>query len=215
MGGGVRHDSSNLARIRNSIIAGNQTLIPTEADASGTFNSEGTNLIGNTAGSSGWIAADLLDQNAMLAPLGNNGGNTFTHALLPGSPAINAGNDALALDPQTMFPLVHDQRGYARFTGTVDIGAYEANYSTSPVTVGGRVLRSDGRGISGARVTLTETGGTVRYAVTNPFGHYRFNDLTPGTTYTVTATSKSYQITSPQIVTADQNRSDLDFHASS
>jgi hypothetical protein len=99
-----------------------------------------------------------------------------------------------------MFPLVFDQRGFARFTGTVDIGAYEAFYSTSPVTVGGRVLKANGRGISGARVTLTEPGGTIRYAVTNPFGHYRFNDLTPGTTYTVTATSKSYQFTSPQIV---------------
>ena len=213
LGGGLSHESTNLFRVTNSIISGNASSATTQEDVSGTFTSQGYNLIGDTTGGLGWVASDILNQNPLLAPLGNNGHGTFTHALLPGSPAINAGNNAFALDPQTMFPLVFDQRGFARFTGTVDIGAYEAFYSSSPVTVGGRVLRSNGRGISGARVTLTEPGGTIRYAVTNPFGHYRFNDLTPGTTYTVTATSKSYQFTSPQIVTADQNRSDLDFTA--
>jgi hypothetical protein len=52
-----------------------------------------------------------------LAPLAANGGPTKTHALLPGSPAINKGNDAIAP--------VKDQRGYAR-VGTSDIGAFES-----------------------------------------------------------------------------------------
>ncbi len=61
--------------------------------------------------------ADPLDP--MLAPLANYGGPTPTHALLPGSPAINAGS-AIA-------GITTDQRGYLRTYGTApDIGAYEA-----------------------------------------------------------------------------------------
>jgi hypothetical protein len=53
-----------------------------------------------------------------LGPLANNGGPTLTMALLPGSPAIDAGNTSLA--PAT------DQRGFPRPAGlAADIGAFE------------------------------------------------------------------------------------------
>jgi hypothetical protein len=51
----------------------------------------------------------------------------MTHALLPGSPAINAGDNALAIATDGN-PLLNDQRGagFDRiFSGTVDIGAFE------------------------------------------------------------------------------------------
>lgn len=60
---------------------------------------------------------DIRNTDPMLGPLANNGGPTQTHALLPGSAAINAGDDSTARS--------RDQRGYAR-NGTSDIGAYEA-----------------------------------------------------------------------------------------
>lgn len=60
----------------------------------------------------------MLNQDAQLAPLGNYGGATQTHALLPNSPAINHGDNTNA--PAT------DQRGYVRVVGgTIDIGAFE------------------------------------------------------------------------------------------
>src|SRR5262249_21920948 len=61
-----------------------------------------------------------------LGPLQDNGGPTFTHALLCGSPALNAGDNANA--PET------DQRGFARIVGaSADIGAFEAGeLSPSP-----------------------------------------------------------------------------------
>lgn len=58
----------------------------------------------------------------LLGPLSDNGGPTRTHALLPGSPAVNRG------DNDSASGLPYDQRGsgFARISGgTVDIGAYE------------------------------------------------------------------------------------------
>jgi Ca2+-binding RTX toxin-like protein len=63
-----------------------------------------------------------------LGPLTDNGGPTFTHSLLPGSLAINSGDNELAVD-QNDNPLTTDQRGsgFARILGgTVDIGAFES-----------------------------------------------------------------------------------------
>ena len=60
---------------------------------------------------------DLQSIDPVLGALADNGGPTLTHGLLPGSPAINAGDDADC--PAT------DQRGAARPTAACDIGAYE------------------------------------------------------------------------------------------
>jgi CSLREA domain-containing protein len=212
--GGICNQAGATLIVRNSIIAGNMgTSVP---DLLGVVVSEGNNLIGNTAGSSGWIASDLLNLNPILGPLGNNGGLTWTHALLPNSPAINAANNELARDPLNNSMLIYDQRGngFPRIVGfSVDIGAYEANYAMGPVTVGGRVIvNTFGRGIPNVRITLT-SGGTTRYAQTNPFGYFRFVDLMPGTTYEVAIMHKYYLFDTPQYFTADQNRSDLNFTA--
>lgn len=218
LGGGLRQDATGTVALRNTIIAGNSSNT-NEIDVSGTIVSQGFNLIGNTTGSSGWIDSDLLDRNPLLAPLGNNGGPTLTHALLPGSPAINAGNNALAVDPTTNLRLIRDQRGFARSIGgdrgggIVDIGALESNIADSPVTLSGRVLTSGGRGISNARITLTDANGAIIYAQTNSFGYYRFVNLPPGTTYTITIIYKRYRSNSPQIVTVETNRNDFNFIA--
>ena len=88
---------------------------------------QGNNLIGATDGSSGWVGSDLTGTvaqplNPLLAPLANYGGPTNTMALLPDSPAINAGSNALLPAGITT-----DQRGFNRIAGgTVDIGAFES-----------------------------------------------------------------------------------------
>jgi hypothetical protein len=59
--------------------------------------------------------------------LQDNGGPTFTRALLPGSPAINAGDNTDAPP--------FDQRGpgFPRIVGsTIDIGAFELQASNQP-----------------------------------------------------------------------------------
>ncbi len=63
--------------------------------------------------------ADLVNTDPLLGPLQDNGGPTFTHELLTGSPAIDAGTNSGC--PAT------DQRGFTRPVGaSCDIGAYEA-----------------------------------------------------------------------------------------
>jgi len=79
--------------------------------------SAGGNLMDD--GGNGFLIhpTDQINQNSLLAALGNYGGLTPTHALLPGSPAINAGISTNA--PPT------DQRGVVR-VGAVDSGAFES-----------------------------------------------------------------------------------------
>lgn len=110
-GSGLNADGGT-ASLLNTLAAGN-TGSPDINDA---VNSLGTNLVGNSSGSSGWIGSDILDVSPILAALANNGGPTQTHALQMGSRGINEGNNSGA-------PAV-DQTGAAR-DATVDIGAYE------------------------------------------------------------------------------------------
>ena len=68
-----------------------------------------------------------------LGPLQDNGGPTFTMALLAGSPALNAGDDALLASP---FNLSTDQRGLPRpFGPHVDIGAFELEMASLTATL--------------------------------------------------------------------------------
>jgi hypothetical protein len=101
------------ATLRNTIIA--NSLLGGGCD--GTIISSGHNLdSGNTCGFAS--AGDLINTDPFLGLLQDNGGPTFTHALLVGSPAIDAGVNGGVL------PI--DQRGYPRiWNGIIDIGAYE------------------------------------------------------------------------------------------
>jgi VCBS repeat-containing protein len=136
--------SVRTTNIRNTIIAGNSG--DRGADVSGTFNSQGHNLIGIVGDSTGFTGGDQLGSaaaplNARLGALADNGGRTFTHALLAGSPALDAGDNALASDANNNAPAT-DQRGSGRFadsTGTganavVDIGSYEFHPVLEDVT---------------------------------------------------------------------------------
>ncbi len=101
-------------KVSNSIIAEN---IGGNCGGVSESISVGNNLDdGTTCGFS--AAGDLSGVAPLLGLLADNGGTTFTHALLPGSPAIDAGNDA------TCLPL--DQRNVNRPQGPhCDIGAFE------------------------------------------------------------------------------------------
>ncbi|HUR99438.1 MAG TPA: choice-of-anchor Q domain-containing protein [Pyrinomonadaceae bacterium] len=140
-GGGLKIFSLGQVHLRNTIIAGNFRGTGTVTnDIGGFVTSANSSLVGD-AGSSGGVVhgtnGNIVGVNgvgtiptaSVLNPtLQNNGGLTPTHALVAGSPAINAGNNSLALDAAGN-PLTNDQRGagFPRVIGAnVDIGAFEA-----------------------------------------------------------------------------------------
>jgi hypothetical protein len=111
----------SVAYLGNTIVAGNSAQ--SFPDVSGALASLGHNLIGDGDGGSGFTDTDLVGTagspiDPLLGPLQDNGGPTPTMALLPGSPALNAG------DPDELGTA--DQRGVVR-TGGINIGAYQAS----------------------------------------------------------------------------------------
>jgi hypothetical protein len=139
-GGGIYRDASGApptVLLRNTLVATNlNSTAATRDDVSGLLSNAGVNnLIGVNTGMSGLsngvngnqVGTGAAPINPLIGTLANNGGTTRTHALLTGSPAINAGTNTGC--PAT------DQRGMPRSL-TCDIGAHEFGDTTPPdVTV--------------------------------------------------------------------------------
>jgi uncharacterized repeat protein (TIGR01451 family) len=151
--GGIGN-SLGTVTLQNSIVAGNTTS-GIGPDCNGTIGSAGYNLIGNTSGCAfAPGVGDLINIAARLGPLQDNGGSTLTQALLPGSPAINAGNPAGCTN-NSGAPLPFDQRGYLRI-GRCDIGAYEYGSSPSLFITKGVVGRFQPSGLVTYTLTLID-----------------------------------------------------------
>ena len=110
------------AYIKNTIFdvsPGGHSIV---SDGFTTIISDGYNVSSDDGG--GYLngPGDQINTDPLLGPLQNNGGPTFTHALLPGSPAIDTG------DPNFAPPPRYDQRGrgFPRVVhGRIDIGSFE------------------------------------------------------------------------------------------
>jgi hypothetical protein len=117
-GGGIYNAAGPSALQMYDTILAYNSAITAAPDLDGSVTSLGHNLIADTSGGSGFDPTDLLNVDPLLGGLQDNGGPTQTIALLPGSPALNAG------DPNEIGNT--DQRGVIR-TGGVNIGAYQAS----------------------------------------------------------------------------------------
>jgi hypothetical protein len=173
-GGGI--ENSGTLTVGNTIIAGN-TAFSSGPDVAGAVSSQGYNLVGDASGSSGFGAAgdqvgtDPSPVNPLLGPLQDNGGPTQTRAPLPGSPAIDAGSNALAVDASGN-PLTTDQRGFPRIVNvTVDIGAVEVQGPTVTALASSANLSWFGR-----PVTFTATVSPSASGATTPRGQVTFQD---------------------------------------
>jgi hypothetical protein len=180
MGGGI---SATAASLRNTIIANNgfgtggtggtgNGIVGTDPDVNGTLTSQGHNLIGKSDGTNGFTndpsCAGLCDKVGSLAsqlvpllgPLQDNGGPTFTRALLgSNSPAFDAGDDCVTQASHCSDPdlpqLTTDQRGtgFPRKSRThVDIGAFELSSSVTVTVPANQV--AEATSAAGAVVTF-------------------------------------------------------------
>ena len=132
-----------FVEFKNTILAGNFVtndlsnigMLINGRPSFGVAQSGGFNLIGTTNGPITPGTNDQFNVTAAqlkLGPLQDNGGPTFTHALLCGSPAIDAGDNTDA--PPT------DQRGFSRIVnGIIDIGAFEYSNSPPAITCSGAI----------------------------------------------------------------------------
>jgi hypothetical protein len=153
----------------------------------------------NTLGDLTGTAEAPLDPS--LGPLANNGGATQTKALLNGSPAIQAGSNAL------MGALMTDQRGpgFHRAVGTVDIGAYEVQTLMSIVEDAPSKREGNGAGTTPFTFTVSRVGDsssevTMNYSVVagtgaSPAGAEDFGGTMPMGTITIPAGQTSSVLT--------------------
>jgi hypothetical protein len=133
--------------LNNSVLAGANPLIndfrdftPSDAGTSpGTVSVTGTNDMIRLSDTSDSLAGilDLVYADPLLGALASNGGPTATSMPAAGSPTIDGGSNAAAVDPAAgNVPLSTDQRGADRVvSGTVDIGAVEVVTSTTTVQI--------------------------------------------------------------------------------
>jgi hypothetical protein len=161
----------------SSIIALNSALTGPDFAGGGGLQSTGYNIVGNNADAvinsqpTDQIGTPTVPIDPLLGPLADNGGPTLTHALQPGSPAINRGDPAAP---------PRDQRGYGRL-GVPDVGAFEldgipptilGNISTRAFVQTGDNVMIGGFIVQGAqpkRVIIRAIGPELaQYGVPNP-----------------------------------------------
>jgi N-acetylneuraminic acid mutarotase len=130
--------SANISMFKGGVLdIGNTVLkaavsgVNLEIGKLATVTSRGHNVSSDDAGGFLTGPGDQINTNPLLGPLQDNGGPTFTHALLVGSPAIDAG------DPKFSPPPFFDQRGpgYPRVVNNrVDKGSFEVQAPTPTPT---------------------------------------------------------------------------------
>jgi hypothetical protein len=150
---------------------------------SGRATSLGYNLSSDDGGGILTGTGDQINTNPMLGPLQDNGGPTFTHALLPGSPAIDAGDPAFTPPPN------FDQRGpgFDRVVnGRIDIGSFEVQVGSTPTP--SPTPTSTPTATATASPTPTSTPTATATASPTP---------TPTSTPTATATATATGTASP------------------
>src|SRR5207302_984726 len=165
-GGGI-YNGSGMVTIRHTILNAG-ALGENLFNAYGSVSSLGYNLSSDNGGGLLTATGDQINTDPLLGPLQDNGGPTFTHELLNGSPAIDAGDPNF--NPNSFNPpMVYDQRGtgFNRVVnGRIDIGAFEvqavpssyAGQVQQPINADGSSVFNVRRGVVPVKFTLTQGG---------------------------------------------------------
>lgn len=173
-GGGIVNVGGTL-NLTNALIAYNTNAAAPDVSGTVTFAASYNTLVRDGTGTMGIATGDghgnLVGTaanpiNPLLGPLQNNGGLVPTFALLPGSPAIDAGNNAFVTGP-------FDDRGpgFNRIiNGRVDIGGFEFQPPTTTTTV----ISSANPSSLGQGLTFTATVAGIALGSNTPQGTVTF-----------------------------------------
>jgi CSLREA domain-containing protein len=190
-GGGIVVVDGGTVTMRNSIIASNTNTTtggPDNCitDVSGTFNSQGFNLVFPVPGC-GNNPNDLQGPNVdpKLGPLQANGGQVPTHALLPGSPAIDGGLGGSACPATDARGIIRPADGRLTGSAVCDIGAYElasfvvnANVDADDASPGNLACAVSGTGLCTLRAAIREANAQGGAAISLPATNFTL--LLPG-----------------------------------
>src|SRR5262249_41624902 len=176
IGGGIAN-SAGTVNVINSIVAGNGAgSTDPDVAALGTMTYSRVNVFSQAG--AGRPGIDIVATNVGTGVLANNGGPVETIALLPGSVARNAGDNAalppdsqdLDGDHNTTEPLPVDARGLVRVAnGTVDVGAFEVQ-NTAPVAQDGSASGNEDTAIHGTAPASDVDLDPLTFALVGPNG---------------------------------------------
>ena len=173
--------SGNSAQDASAMMFNNVNSYPTVQNSIFWDDDSNPEIAGNSSATidtcivrGGYAGTNIITDDPLLGPLADNGGPTPTHALLPGSPAI----DAAAGSTETT-----DQRGVARPQGPAsDIGAYEEEYHTVSFQAG------PGGILSGTSYQSVVEGGSTSPVTALPAAGHAFVNWT-GTGFATTTSN--------------------------
>lgn len=213
----ILNSATGTVQVLNTIIGRDTSASPTSIE--GAFQSAGNNLVTNSTASTGFtngVNGDQVSENnaidPLLGPLADNGGQTDTRALLPGSPALNNANVCARSGQCEGFPGVpgrlRDQRRRRRpFSGGIDIGAFE----TDGINLVGFGSFTFGRPFSGPLARFAGSVASVidpvtlerRYGLVRVNGDVTFKDLATTDVYVLELRSKRSGAITPLILGFD------------
>ncbi|MGI8641285.1 MAG: Ig-like domain repeat protein, partial [Pyrinomonadaceae bacterium] len=128
--------------------------------------------------------------------------------------SVAAGSCMITLTTVGMRTLTATYNGDGNFNTNTSAGVSQTVLAptAASVEISGRVTTNSGRGISNARVTITDQAGNSRLATTSAFGYFRFDEVQAGETYVISVKSKRYSF-APQVINVTENLTDLTFTA--
>lgn len=240
IGGPVALNGSGQAQVTTSSLSvGNHTITVNYAgDVPNGFNASSGSLAGGQTVNKANTTTGLTSNQSN--PVGTNIPVTFTATVSPvapgagtrtgtvtfsrnGSPvcsnvAINGAGQATCT---ITFTLAGNYNITASYSGDTNFNASSTaapfvqqvvGPTAANVSVSGRVIDTEGRGVSGARVAVQNQAGDTLWAITNPFGYYRVDGVGVGETYLVSVQHKRY-VFQPRALTVNDELTDVDFIA--
>lgn len=130
-------------------------------------------------------------------------------SVIDGGGTTNSSSGTFSLGGTTGQPIAGQKAANGAFSVHAGFWTPDEIIATAAhVAVSGRVLRESGGGISNIRITMGMPDGTLRIALTNTFGYFRFDEVEVGQTYLFAATSKKYTFQQPMMVRSVLDASD-------
>jgi hypothetical protein len=197
-----------------------QTAVTVDA-ASGPFNVTSPNTPvsynGNSSQTVTWNVANTTAAPVSCANvnilLSTNGGLTFPTTILANTP--NDGTQSVTIpNIGTTTARIKVQCSTSCFFDISNTNFTILVSTAAPVSLGGRVLTANGRGINGAIIRLIDSNGNTQATRTSSFGYYSFSQLEAGRTYVLTVTAKGYTFNQPSlIITLNDDFAEANFTA--